>query len=289
MSATKALVTSIDPKGIRATALFHAKYNKARLDDARAQRLNNSHEFWVSLEGLIQQHSAVNQFVNEVVASSYRYPSGYAPKPLEAQIAILRTYWPKLEPGKALIELERKPLVNGAEAPFAFVRFQALAASYNDAFEKEMIPALVKSRNGKFTNYWDGQLGPEYLRQSVCTAEALELLFAQQKSDILVAPAQVSARYRGKSVRRAREIFDEGEFGMSSLMAGSVLVVHPGREAQWEQLHMDCAGDEFASDADGAFDLAPFFDCHDGGLKFLAAGVDVPGDRYGSASAFVSQ
>jgi hypothetical protein len=283
------LITSEHPKGIRATSLFHAKYNKARLNSDRAQRLNESGEFWTSLEMLIQQHSATNQYANEEVASSCIYPPGYAPKPLEAQIAKLRNCWPKLKPGKALIELERQPLVSGAEAIFAFVRFQALAPTYNDALVKEMLPALAQLRNGMFYNYRNGQLGSGYLHMSIRTTEALEVLFEQQKSDILVAPMQLGMAYRGKSIRRARELFGEGEFGSSSLMAGSILVVHPEREVQWEQLHMDCAGDEFSPKADGTFPLAPLFFVCDGKLFFDTYVVSNPLENFGSASTLLPQ
>jgi hypothetical protein len=287
---SQTLITSTDPQGIRATALFHAKYNKSRLDKDRAQRLNESHEFWAGVEDLMRVYSATNQYASEEVASSYTYPPGYAPKPLEAQIAKLRDTWPKLNPGNALIELERQPLVSGAEALFAFVRFQSLAPIYNDAFANEVLPALSQSRNGRFYNGRDGQLDSQRLRMSVRTAEAIEVLFGRQKSDILVVPMQLGMTYRGKSVRRSRELFGEGEFGLSSLMAGSVLIVHPEREVQWEQLHMDCAGDEYSPEADGRFPLAPFFIFFvDGRLGFVTDDVSDPHGHYGSASALLPQ
>jgi hypothetical protein len=287
---SQTLITSTDPQGIRATALFHAKYNKTRLDKDRAQRLNESGEFWASLEELIRQHSATNQYASEEVASSYTYLPGYAPKPLEAQIAKLRATWPKLNPGKALIELERQPLASGAEALFAFARFQALAPIYNDAFVGEVLPAVAESRNGKFYNYRNGKLGPEYLRMSMRTADALEVLFEQQQSDILVAPMQFGKTYCGKSVRRARELFVSGEFGVCPLMAGSMLIVHPEREVKWEQLHIDCAGGEYRPFADGQFVRAPIFYFGGGRLRFSTAGVfDHACERYGSASGFLPQ
>ena len=289
MPVTTTLVTSTDPKGIRATALFHAKYNKARLDDNRAQRLNDSHEFWSGVEKLIAECSAPNRYASEEVASSYTYPPEYAPKPLEAQIAILRNVWPKLEPGKQLIQLERQPLVSGAEAIFAFVRFQALAPIYNDAFVKEVLPAVSQSRNGTFYNYREGKLGSEYLRESIRTSDALAALFEQQKGDILAAPMQFGRTYRGKSVRRARELFVSGEFGACPLMVGSMLIVHPEREVRWGQLHIDCAGGEYSPKADGRFTGAPYFDWNDSRLLFASSDVSDPHEDFGSASALLPQ
>jgi hypothetical protein len=70
-----------------------------------------------------------------------------------------------------------------------------------------------------------------------------------------------------------------------------MLLTHPEREVRLEQLHVDCAGDEFSLDAVGDFSLAPIFNFSDSGgwvgfsvYQFGSAGV-----RYGSASAFLLQ
>jgi hypothetical protein len=63
------------------------------------------------------------------------------------------------------------------------------------------------------------------------------------------------------------------------------------REARlkWEQLHVDCAGDEFSPDADGVFSHAPISHFGDGKVRFLARWYDCAIELYGSASAFLSQ
>jgi hypothetical protein len=68
-----------------------------------------------------------------------------------------------------------------------------------------------------------------------------------------------------------------------------MLLTHPEREVQWEQLHVDCAGDEFAPDADGDFSDAPIFGFDGGKVKFYADWFGNAHGSYGSASAFVSQ
>ena len=55
---TKTLITSRDPKGQQATTVFEAAYNKAKLDDDGAQRLNESKSFAAGLLDLIKMHSA---------------------------------------------------------------------------------------------------------------------------------------------------------------------------------------------------------------------------------------
>ncbi|MEK7115128.1 MAG: hypothetical protein AAB847_02105, partial [Patescibacteria group bacterium] len=86
------------------------------------------------------------------------------------------------------------------------------------------------------------------------------------------------------------EVFTANEFGLGAFAIGIMLLTHPEREVQWEQLHVDCAGDEFSpgGDDDG-FSFAPLFHFHDGEVKFLAGWFGNARGRYGSASAFFSQ
>ena len=197
-----------------------------------------------------------NQFANEEVKSTYAYPNGYAPKPVEAQVEVLRKICPKLNIGGWVAQFERA-VTPGAEAHFVIVRWQVLAPSYGEGLEKELFPALHAQRNGAFYNYRNGELGPEQLRQHERTVRMLARLDADQPGDVLVVPAQLGLRHRGRSVRRAREVFVVNEFGLGAFHVGCILLTHPEREVQWEQLHMDCPGDEFSPKADGRFSCAP--------------------------------
>ncbi|MEK7603565.1 MAG: hypothetical protein AAB461_00390, partial [Patescibacteria group bacterium] len=58
---------------------------------------------------------------------------------------------------------------------------------------------------------------------------------------------------------------------------------------QWEQLHIDCPGDEYSHGADGDFSGAPAFDFDDGKVKFYTRWYNYDRENYyGSASGFVS-
>lgn len=281
------LITSNDPKGIRATSLFQAKYNKAKLDDDAAQRLNEDREFWAGLEKLITERSRPNQYANEEVKSSYGYPKGYQQKDVHAQANLLRELIPGV--GFADEKLAELPLPNGAGGYFAIPRWQTVAPTYREAVEK-VFALLAKQRKGKFQNYREGQLGEQYLRESEKTAAAFQKLSDEQKGyDILVVPAQFGIRHRGRSVRRAREVMNSSEFGLGAFAVGIILLTHPEREVQWEQLHIDCAGDEYSPDGDGQFVHAPIFSFDDDGLGFDSGWVNGPSDDCGSASGFVSQ
>jgi hypothetical protein len=224
-------------------------------------------------------------FECEEVESSYAYPKGYKVKGITEQTNILRQLFPGI--GFADEKIAEQPLPPNAEGWFAIPKWQTVAATYGEAVEKVL--AMIASKR-KFYNYRDGQLGAEYLRQHAKTVKMFQKLGDEQKDhDILVVPAQFGLRHKGRSVRRAREVFAANEFGLGAFAIGIMLLTHPEREVQWEQLHVDCAGDEFAPDADGDFSGAPVFGFDDGGVEFHAHWFGRADEDCGSASAFVSQ
>jgi hypothetical protein len=286
MQTQTALITSRDPKGMRAVNIFEAAYNKAKLDDYRAQRLNeHGDELKDGISKLIAELSVSDRYADEEVKSSYAYPKGYKVKGITEQTNILRQLFPGV--GFADEKLAEQPLPPNAEGWFAIPKWQTLAPTYGEAVEKVL--AMIASKR-KFYNYSDCQLGAEYLRQHDETVKMFQKLGDKQKDfDILVVPAQFGFRHRGRSVCRARNVFTYNEFGLGAFAIGIMVLTHPERLVQWEQLHVDCAGDEFASGADGDFSHAPIFYFFDGEVKFFAHWYDIAYEHYGSASAFVSQ
>ncbi len=229
--------------------------------------------------------SVSDKFKDEEVQSSYSYPNGYKVKGITEQTNILRQLFPGI--GFADEKIAEQPLPPNAEGWFAIPKWQTLAPTYGEAVEKVL--AMIASKR-KFYNYRDGKLGAEYLRQHAKTVKMFQKLGDEQKDfDILVVPAQFGLRHKGRSVRRAREVFQVNEFGLGAFAIGIMLLTHPEREVQWEQLHVDCAGDEFAPDAGGDFSGAPIFNFNDGRVVFYAYWFGGADGRCGSASAFVSQ
>jgi hypothetical protein len=256
------------------------------LDHASAQRLiENGDEFQSRIITGIKELSVSNQFADEEVQSSYAYPKGYKVKGITEQTNILRQLFPGI--GFADEKIAEQTLPPNAEGWFAIPKWETLAPTYGEAVEKVL--AMIASKR-KFYNYRDGQLAAEYLRQHAKTVKMFQKLGDEQKDhDILVVPAQFGLRHKGRSVRRAREVFAANEFGLGAFAIGIMLLTHPEREVQWEQLHVDCAGDEFAPDAAGGFSRAPVFRFYDGGVAFRALWFGGAGGCCGSASAFVSQ
>jgi len=293
----EALITSRDPKGLHAIGLFEAAYNKSKLDDLRAQRLNErGDEFQEGILRLISELTVSNQFADEEVRSSYTYPKEYkGPKPIEVQIKAIAKIF-DLDPSHALKFAKNLPaLPESAEGWFAIPSVDALAKKH---FPEVTDPAdkychavnLVLQKIGdsrSFYNYREEQITPAQLRVHANTVRALGLITETQKGDILIISVQLGMFHRGKSVRRAREVFAGNEFGLGSLAVGFIVLTHPERLVRLEELDMDCPGDEFSPGADVRFAHAPYFSFSGGKVRFDTDWFFNAYDFCGSASGFV--
>jgi hypothetical protein len=209
------------------------------------------------------------------------------PKPLAEQVVRLKELHPQL---KDVEVADSGELPAGAEGWFAIPNIwkadSILTGNYNDSV-KRVLDLIKQDRNGKFHNYRDGQLGPERLRQSArAEATMLKLSEEQGHPDILVIACQFGITHRGRSVRRAREVMvDQNQFGLGAFAVGIMILTHPDRLKHYDDLWIDCAGDEFDDPgADVRFDHAPYFRFHGGKVKFGARWTDSAVDGYGSAS-----
>ncbi|MBU2635339.1 hypothetical protein KJ841_02600 [Patescibacteria group bacterium] len=217
--------------------------------------------------------------------SSYGYLSGYKkPKGITAQTNCLRELFPGI--GYADEKLVEQSFPAKAEGWFAIPRWEKFASTYGEAVQR-VLDAVKKTRKGKFQNFREGQLGAEYLRQHVKTARVFQMIGDQQKNhDILVVPCQFGILHRGKSVRRACEVMSSSEFGLGAFAVGIMLLTHPERLQHYDDLWVDCAGDEYSSVAGGSFGFAPGFHFYVGKVKFAARWSDSAYAHDGSASAF---
>jgi hypothetical protein len=259
------------------------------LDKDGIQKLiENGDDFQADIVASIGKHSISNQFADEEVESRFGYLSGYQkPKGITEQTNILRQLFPGV--GFADEKIAEQPLPPNTEGWFAIPKWETMAATYGEAVQK-VLDMIKKTRSGKFYNYRDGQLGPQYLRQSAKSVKAFQKLGTEQKDhDILVVAAQFGLRHRGRSVRRAREVMNATEFGLGAFAIGIMLLTHPERLKHYDDLWIDCAGDEFSYDGVGQFVYAPCFDFVGGRVGFDTSGVVYASGRYGSASASVSQ
>ncbi|MBI4276434.1 hypothetical protein HY629_01195 [Candidatus Uhrbacteria bacterium] len=295
MTMATPLITSRDPKGLHAIGLFEAAYNKAGLDTVGAQRLNErGGEFQDGVIRLIAELSVSDRYADEEVESGYGYLSGYTPKSLAEQISRLHELFPNLggvDPAYlAKVESGAIPLPAGAEGWFTIPRWEKVASLYGEAVE-QILALINTAREGQFTNWREGELGPDRLRQTARSIAFWQKISDEQSgADILIVAGQFGKRHAGKSVRRGREVYTPSEFGLGSFAVGVMLLTHSERLLDYNDLWIDCGGDEY--DDPGSFvrfGRAPYFHFGDGGVGFGTREVGGTDDYCGSASAFLPQ
>lgn len=154
-----------------------------------------------------------------------------------------------------------------------------------------MLALISQARGGKFYNYREGNLGPNRLREHKRTVAMWKTLCDQQTGhDILVVPAQFTLRHKGRSVRRACKVMNASEFGLGAFAVGIMLLTHPKRLQHYDDLWIDCAGDEDDDTGDDVrFSFVPCFIFADDGVGFGTRWFGNVNDHCGSASAFLSQ
>ena len=149
-------------------------FNDGVLNKDGAQKLISSgDELQVRVIEVIRELSVPNEFADEEVESTYGYLSGYKPKNITEQTNRLRELFPGI--GYANEELAQRPLPSGAEGWFAVPRWQKVGKTYEEALQK-VLELIKQTRNGKFYNCREGQIGPDRLRLRTKTAKAMQTL-----------------------------------------------------------------------------------------------------------------
>ena len=220
------------------------------------------------------------QFSGEESPSSRSYPAEYRLNPLDQQISTLGTVFPRLAD---VATATGSTLPAGAEGWFAVPRWEALAPTYNEAVGL-VLAALTGTRD---TSLWRiDRLGPDHLRQHERTRAKFASVHTGETPIIAVA-AQFGLRHRGRSIRHARERFEAREYGLGVFAIACMLLTHPERLRQANQLYVDCAGDEYSASDEEQFSEAPFFRFIDGRVGFGTSWIGYVDPYFGSASTFI--
>jgi hypothetical protein len=293
MTALAPSINHRDPKGRKFVSIVETAYDKAGLTEVEAQRVNDTPGLSDMIAQFIAEHRTTDKYKDEEVTSNYGYLSGYKPTLVHDQVQMLKKLFPERGDNPTVGNLAGD-VPNGAEGKFALPNIwrpePALTGNYNNVVP--VLDLIKQDRNGKFYSYRDGQLGPERLRQSARTEATMRKLSEEQgHPDILVIAAQFGLQHRGRSVRRAREVMvDQGQYGLGAFAIGVMLLTHPNRLEHYDDLWIDCAGDEFDDpDAAARFDHAPCFEFQGSKVKFGASWTDGALGNYGSASGVLPQ
>jgi hypothetical protein len=167
-------------------------------------------------------------------------------------------------------------IISPVEHQFLIPQWRKIASTYNEALQK-VLDAIKSTR--PFYNWVDGKIGPECLRESATKGTIPEII-----------SAQFGELHKGQSVEKVRKDRKENEILLGAYEIGIMLLTHPDRLTKWEDLWIDCAGDEYNWPvSDVRFDRAPVFRFSDGRVRFGARHVGSAGDGCGAASGFFPQ
>lgn len=227
--------------------------------------------------------------------------SGYNPHPsLSVNLADLKQESKKLHalfPELACSDYDHKYVERIRQGqimlPSAMERWMLLpdphkiALEHNASCHKGLL-LLKKTYKEKFFNWRKERLGSQYLQKREHTIEMWNALRAAQKGhDILVVPVQFGLLYQDYSVHNVRKTFTPGEFGLGAFEVGVMLLLHPERFKQHNDLWVDCPGDEYTPTREAPFTHAPCFGIWKNELLFGVRGINYGGDCFGSATAAV--
>ncbi|MGE0393929.1 MAG: hypothetical protein AB7I25_13355 [Vicinamibacterales bacterium] len=210
------------------------------------------------------------------------YPPAYRPVPVADQLARLRPLFPRLHAGTLAAPAA---LPAGAEGWFVVPDWRRVAPLYNTAL-RDALAVLARVRETSLSRI--DRIGPDRLRQSERSVAMGGTLAPAPGSDYLVIAAQFGARHAGHSIRHAREMFAAHEFGLGAFALACMLLTHPERLAQADQLYIDGAGDEYSASDEAQFSEAPFFRFLDGKVSFGTSWIGYADPYFGSASAFLA-
>ncbi len=187
-----------------------------------------------------------------MTSADQRMPSfGYPPEyvellPVPDQIDSIRARWPAIKPDHAIrYSKEAIPRIKrpGWTEGFAvWIRPGYFSANHYEEYD-EVLKALASSRSDAFRDSVSVRpdMREEYgFRPRPMTALALEYLMAQQPGDLIVVPAQFGIRHIGK---HPAELFGY-EFGVTMKDVATMLITHPLRIQNRDDLYIDCLGDE---------------------------------------------
>ena len=256
--------------------------------------LTKQHAKWVHARGgevTDTVHKAAKKAIKKIL-------SGYEPKPLAEQVTTLKKLYPQLKdsgmmnPGKLPVGAEGWFLI-----PNIWKKNSPLNGSYNDSVV-QMLEHLKEAYGEKnYHNYCEGKMGPNRLRQTDHSKEVFEKLSEEQgHPDILIIPAQFGTKHGGSCVFEEREIMlGKSQFGLGVFVTGIIFLMHPELLEHYNDLRIDCAGDEYRdeyreygdpADLYEQFLLSPCFRFFDGKVRFGTLYFSLAYGDFVSASGF---
>lgn len=204
----------------------------------------------------------------------YTYPKTYKNKPLNEQWKILQKLFPELKK-------QKQPTTNYAAAEGLFIiPHYKLFGTYNEAVLKCI--EIIKTTHDCY-DWRNGNWSADYLKQL-----PIKEHFWDTQDNVIALGVQFGQKHAGESVETVRAGLETNELPLGMYEVLIMLLTHPERLQSYDDLWIDCPGDEYSYNAAGVFSGSPVFR-FDALLRFGADDLSYARGGYGSASGFVPQ
>lgn len=237
----------------------------------------------------------LNQYASERVGQTAFYPKGWTMPSLAVQAECLVSFFPGINLQGSNVS-EKRTVPKGADGLVLLPTLRFLGKFFNiadpygagyGAIIEQLCELLLKQRNGAFLNHRKGELTEAYVRLYADVRERLEKLESEAPGDVLVLPVSLGKLYAGWSARAARwEALDQDQLPLGAAHVACLLLVMPERLTAYEQLWLDCPGDEYDWGAGGRWSCSLGFNFYDDQLRLGAGVACFAFGRCGSVVAF---
>ena len=269
------------------TAVVHALEKDELCRDNAQLIIEHGDKLKARIREIILDLAHSDVFKSEEAPSSSCYAPEFKVKSVGEQVDILRAAFPGIFSYDAEVTEWRLPRC--AEGWFAIPLWEKIAPTYGEAVAK-VVEALRNACGGLFCNFEWTKFHSDYLQETKRKVTHRQMLLDMQRErDIFIFPAQFGLRHRGRSMRRANEILISYEFGLGAYEVGMMLLTHPERIRNDNELFIDCIGDEFRVGLGEGFGLAPTYRFRDRLLELSSAWIGRTGSSFGAATGFCIQ
>lgn len=139
------------------------------------------------------------------------------------------------------------------ENVYQFPAWNKIAKTYSAAVQMRL-DEIKASR--PFYNWREGQVDEKHIKE---TKEKIEGMKAVTKNGTVTIEVQLGQKWKGKSVVKVRKNYAKGEIGLGAYEAATILLINPKILQTYDDLGIDCPGDEWSPDGDGDFSKSPYF------------------------------
>ncbi len=221
----------------------------------------------------------------QIAPSKYGYASGYRkPKSIQKQAEILSKVFPLLSHQLLNVPIFEQKELGFTEGLFVIPHWLLIAQTYHDAV-LTALERLREIRGGRVYQYSFGKMRSNYLSRGSSTERAFKIIGGERWwSRVVTIPAQFGIDYRGVSSQWAKRMFREREYGLGLFEVIIMLITHPERLDNNDDLWIECPGDSYAVIAEKDPINTPFVNIIDGEIGIGSVPSNEPGARYGSAT-----